>query len=197
MKDLTPEAATTIDGHPINGGAGPINASGQVTGYGPFKGNVDSHAFLYSKGKTTDLGTLGTGTASFGNSINASGQVVGVSFTIERTEPRAFVYRKGRMLDLNELIDEGSPLKPYVTLTTANAINDAGDILVLGFNSRTQTDHAYLLRECRGAGGKNHGHHEVQDRDDDDRHVNGNAGNGHEDDRHSCTSLTAQQSRRH
>src|ERR1039458_9086707 len=51
-----------------------INASGQVVGSAQIAGDATWHAFLYSGGIMTDLGTLGGYTAAIG--INASGQVV-------------------------------------------------------------------------------------------------------------------------
>ena len=55
-----------------------INAGGQVTGYADTSGNA-VHAFLYTGGVMTDLGTLGGDGASFGLGINTSGQVTGYS----------------------------------------------------------------------------------------------------------------------
>src|SRR6266568_4179438 len=77
-----------------------INATGQVTGYSylstlvptpscpPVYGNTKKtcvehpwHAFLYSNGQMTDLGTAGGGNFSAGSVINRSGQVAGGSAT--------------------------------------------------------------------------------------------------------------------
>jgi uncharacterized membrane protein len=78
-----------------------INATGEVTGYSflstlvptpecpPVYGNTKKtcvehpwHAFLYSNGQMTDLGTL-SGDFSEGNAINASGWVAGESTATE------------------------------------------------------------------------------------------------------------------
>src|SRR5208337_3664997 len=58
-----------------------INNSGQIVGYSEIAAG-DTHAFLYSGGAMTDLGTLsgGPGSASFAQGINDSGQIVGWSF---------------------------------------------------------------------------------------------------------------------
>ena len=48
-----------------------INNTGQVTG------ESNGHAFLYSTGQMTDLGTVPGYTSSSGNAINDSGQIAG------------------------------------------------------------------------------------------------------------------------
>ena len=91
------------------------------------------HAFLYSAGVMTDLGTLG-GLSSYGSSINVAGQVVGSASTPGGTL-HPFLYGSGVMTDLNTLID---PV-PGITLNGASAINDAGQIVATGGG------HAYRL----------------------------------------------------
>ncbi len=50
------------------------------------------------------------------------------------------------MRDLNSLIDPGDPLRPYVTLWDATAINCAGDIAAWGSDSRDAgRQHGYLM----------------------------------------------------
>src|SRR3982751_4757094 len=72
-----------------------INNAGQVTGN---DGWLDVHAFLYSNGQMTDLGTLGGSGSSGGYGINDAGQVVGGSDT--STDARhAFLYTDGQMTD--------------------------------------------------------------------------------------------------
>jgi probable HAF family extracellular repeat protein len=78
-----------------------INASGQVVGWSyTFS---DQHAFLYTNGAMTDLGTLG-GTSSAAHGINASGQVVGEATTTPmQFLYHAFLYSNGTMTDLGTL----------------------------------------------------------------------------------------------
>lgn len=58
-----------------NGG---LNNRAEVTGTGTAPNGLSEHAFLYSGGQLTDLGTL-VGNYSWGNAINDAGEVVGYS----------------------------------------------------------------------------------------------------------------------
>ena len=117
-------------------GASSVNASGQVVGASETSGG-GTHAFLYSMGTMTDLGTLG-GTNSAAGGINASGQVVGDAFTA-RSAYHAFLYSGGTMADMGTLV----PLDQYYS--SANGINASGQVVgdstvyVLGWHT-----HAFL-----------------------------------------------------
>jgi probable HAF family extracellular repeat protein len=80
-----------------------------VTGWSHTAGNSTNltHAFLYSSGVMTDLGTLG-GSYSAGYSINDSGQVTGNATTSGSAIGRAFLYSNGVMTDLGTLGGLGS-----------------------------------------------------------------------------------------
>src|SRR5205823_1755456 len=87
-----------------HGEANAINDRGDVVGFAGF------HAFLYSQGDMTDLGTLGS---VFGSSvaygINNLGQVVGGTSlgAFNDTASAAFIYSDGVMTNLNTLIPAG------------------------------------------------------------------------------------------
>ncbi|HEV7454042.1 MAG TPA: choice-of-anchor D domain-containing protein, partial [Candidatus Saccharimonadales bacterium] len=125
-----------------------INDSGQVMGDVCTKRCFFQHAFLWKNDGTPmiDLRTLG-GHNSTGEAINNSGQVTGFSNLADKTV-RAFLWRNDgtKLQDVNALIDPVDPLKPYVVLTEGLDINDAGEILVNGTDSRTGDRHAYLLQ---------------------------------------------------
>jgi probable HAF family extracellular repeat protein len=105
-----------------------INNSGQVVGYSYTTGDIEEHAFLYSGGVMTNLGSLG-GTASGAFGINDSGQVVGYSTTTGDTAEHAFLYSGGSMIDLNNLLPTGSGW----VLNSATGINDSGQIIGYGY----------------------------------------------------------------
>jgi probable HAF family extracellular repeat protein len=81
-----------------------INNSGTIIGYSHNSGNVAEHAFSYSGGVMTDLGSLagfdGYNSCAYG--INNSGIIVGVSRTSSSTQ-HAFRYTGGGMTDLGTL----------------------------------------------------------------------------------------------
>lgn len=105
---LSAQAATTYKltdlgtlGGSESAGQG-INNAGQVTGHASLSGNAGTHAFMYSGGTMTDLGTLLGGFYSVGYGINDAGQVTGFS-DISNGDQHAFVYSAGSMTDLGTL----------------------------------------------------------------------------------------------
>ena len=125
-----------------------MNALGQVTGSSANANAGVEHAFLWRNNGTRMVDLGGLGGNSYGRALNSAGQVVGWSYLSDSTTYHAFVWRNDAtsIQDLNALIDTQDPLKPYVTLMSAESINDAGQILANGEDSRTGLSHAYFLQ---------------------------------------------------
>ena len=122
-----------------------INDSGQVVGASDTIPRTTVRAFLWEGNAMQDLGSLG-GTRTGADRINSSGQIVGTGWTSSDSESsRAVVWIDGKLYDLNDLIDPSDQLKSYVTLTSAGDINDRGQILVSGVDSRTSGNRVYIL----------------------------------------------------
>jgi probable HAF family extracellular repeat protein len=125
----------TLGGSYTSSFATGINATGQVVGssqqgsYGAF------HAFLYSAGSMTDLGTLG-GYESLAEGISDAGLVAGWSALPSNGPSHAFLYRAGSMMDLGTL---GGPT------SHAYAINASGQVVGDAFTSAAGIDHAFLF----------------------------------------------------
>jgi len=105
-----------------------VNQLGFVAGYATVADDTNTHAIVYYRGKITDLGVLDQGD-SFALAINDLGQVVGTS-GLNSTDGviDAFIYWNGKLQDLNTLIDPSLG----ITLNSASAINDQGQIVVSG-----------------------------------------------------------------
>lgn len=106
-----------------------INASGQVVGFAE-TADGQQHAFVYSEGKLSDLGTLEGPDGRFSDAfdINAAGQVVGYSERAGGT-PHAFLHAKGKILNRRgKMADLGGLLSPKSS-SHAYAINTHGDVV--------------------------------------------------------------------
>jgi probable HAF family extracellular repeat protein len=95
-----------------------VNSSFQIVGQSDINSAGYVHAFLYSGGVMTDLGTLSGGSNSYAFGISESGKVVGTGDN--GSAYHAFVYSGGVMTDLGTL--GGTNSRAY-------AINDAGGIV--------------------------------------------------------------------
>jgi hypothetical protein len=115
-------------------------------------------AFLWSDGIPTLLpSTSPAFPLVVAVSINDCGDIVGTTGKIPSTESVATLWRDGIALDVNSLIRETDPLKSFVKFTVGIAINDAGQIIAFGVDSRIAPGRflfapPYLLTPVDGKG---------------------------------------------
>jgi probable HAF family extracellular repeat protein len=112
-----------------------ISNLGEVVGVSYASNSAGGHAFVYSNGVMTDIGTLSGDPSPDPLGVNDQGQVVGTL-----SNRRAFLYSDGVMTDLNSLVVAG--LDGFA-LTSANGINDSGQIIANGTNG--SREEAFLL----------------------------------------------------
>ena len=117
-----------------------INDHGQVVGYLSAGGAAGfPHAFIWQRGRFTDLGTLPGTDLSFANAVNDEGQVVGQSLdTLVENTSRAFLWENGAMLDLGKAAASHKR-------SDARAINKKGT--VVGTSAGNRAGLAWIWRE--------------------------------------------------
>ena len=103
----------------FNGEAFSVNDRGQVVGYS-YLDSLNRHAFLYSDGALTDLGSFGGYSAAL--AINSSGDIEGFSSDTVNGYPHAFVFREGVMIEINPF---GGPNNESI----ARGINDRRQVV--------------------------------------------------------------------
>jgi probable HAF family extracellular repeat protein len=119
-------------GLPGSMGANAINNKGEVVGFANMVSGV-THGFLYTAGKTIDLGTLPGLPFISAQSINIHGQIVGsANPATSAVSATSFLYQGGTMYDLAALISPTDPYKGQVQFTGTAVINDRGVIVALG-----------------------------------------------------------------
>lgn len=111
-----------------------INSAGRVVGASSNSNAFTSRAFISSGSGTTvlltDLGTLvgASGEYSEAYGVNDSDWVVGISeVSAGFFDTAGFLWIGGTMYDLNSLVTD---LDPYLHITSAQAVNNSGQIVV-------------------------------------------------------------------
>jgi probable HAF family extracellular repeat protein len=109
--------------------ANAISHDGHVVGESGSSNSL--HAFLYTNGKMKDLGSLPIATPSsyFAYALNSEDTVVGEAIS-DSGQEYAFVYFEGSMHFLNSFVKNMT-----WTLTSANGINDCGQIVGAGLHN--------------------------------------------------------------
>jgi len=138
-------------------GASDINDHNEVVGEsfttaeGAFY--VNGRAYLWQDGVASDLHMTLPGHLNSGpTALNDSTVIVGWSSSVRGSAPnagKAVIWHDGTTRDLTAQIDASDPLKRYVKLFIATDINDAGEILAQGVDTRTGNVRAYFLRPMR------------------------------------------------
>ena len=96
-----------------------------------------SHAFLWRNGRMRLLRDLPQYTSSSAQAINKWGAIVGGATTLTPVyRNTATLWFAGHVVEIERLVSADDPLKPYVHLETASQINDRGDIVAMGRDSR-------------------------------------------------------------
>jgi probable HAF family extracellular repeat protein len=119
---------------------------------------INVHAFVYSNGVMTDLGTLG-GTNSEAYAVNDQGQIAGYSWVFNPKYPsdiseqvaHAFLYSNTAMVDINEANSivytiNGVTLSATMCTSIAFGINESGEVV-------GSTNLAYLGSSCANLNG--------------------------------------------
>ena len=128
-----------------------INNAGQVAGYSGVYSTDQTYlgqdSFLYSNGKMTDLGNLGTNSSGQASSqpvaLNASGQIIGTATAYDTDHTyigsTPFLYSGGTLYNLSSLITGGVGW----TGLSVTGINDFGQIV--GNGTHNGNPEAFLL----------------------------------------------------
>jgi len=95
---------------------------------------------LWQNGVTTPLPMLPAATTGSASGINDRRQIVGETGNV------AVLWQNGTAIDLNSRIAPSDPLQPYVYLRKASRINNLGQIVASGSDSRSSDpDQWYVL----------------------------------------------------
>ena len=136
--------------------AGAINDVGDIVGSADIRSSESHYPMLYRDGQIIPLGTgYGPGSWGVANAINNDGVIVGNRRSGQGATERGFVWRDGVYQDLSTLGGVSSGL--YGTTTTAEDINDRGQIVGASLPSGNRALQAYIyedgrMRELRGLG---------------------------------------------
>jgi uncharacterized membrane protein len=128
---------------PEGASAGSVNAlndRGIAAGVLNFPDSFNSGAAVWTRRRAIQLTPLAGKDSAIASAVNDHGLVTGLSFSdfIMQSDRLAILWRRpgARAIDLNTLIAPDDPLKPFVVLRAALLINDRGQILAEGRDSR-------------------------------------------------------------
>jgi probable HAF family extracellular repeat protein len=111
-----------------------LNDRGQVVGFATVSGS--SHAMRWQDGTMALLPALASEAASSAQSINNWGVIVGSTTQLPDFRSTATLWWGSHVVELDRLVRADDPLKPFVHLQFGEQINDRGDIVATGVDSR-------------------------------------------------------------
>ena len=120
-----------------------LTDNGEVVGASTVQNDLTFHAFLWRKGRFTDLGNLPGDCASGAYAINSKSQIVGDSFTCDFSTTHPFLWEDGQIISLQAFVPSASGF----TLAEPSFINDKGEIAGYGFLSNGDS-RAFILIPC-------------------------------------------------
>jgi len=121
-----------------------LNDRSQVVGIVSI--GISSHAMRWQNGTMTLLPALVNEAASSPASIDNWGVIVGsTSVSLPTFHRTATLWWGNHVVELDSLVRADDPLKPFVHLQSAEQINDRGDIVVAGVDSRTNARITYFM----------------------------------------------------
>jgi len=121
-----------------------LNCRGAVVGSVSIGGV--SHAMRWRNGRMTRLPHLPGETASDAQSINNLGMIVGgTTITQPQFRDTATVWIRNQPVELDSLVSADDPLRAFVHLSSGQEINDRGDIVAVGVDSRTNNRIVYFM----------------------------------------------------
>jgi len=110
------------------------------------------YAYVWRNGSLEALPAVGTAAPVAATGINDWGQIVGTVQSAAGGPQTAALWDRSGGHDLNTLIAADDPLRPYITLTAGQFINNLGQIVATGTDSRSGTfSGKYLLTPVRSA----------------------------------------------
>jgi uncharacterized membrane protein len=117
-----------------------LNDLGQVVGF------AAGSPFIWEGSTVTILPLIGKGAEGSAQAINDWGQIVGSETTAAGiTEAVIWQASGASVTNLNTLVAKNDPLKPYVTLAGGSFINNLGQIVATGNDSRNPDFQQYYL----------------------------------------------------
>ena len=120
----------------VNSFAESINNRNRIAGR--LENSSGASAAVWQDGAWTLLPPLAPGESqgSDASAINDRGMIVGTVTLSGQNSSVATLWLGNRVAALDDLVVANDPLKPFVKLTSASWINDRGDIVALGTDSR-------------------------------------------------------------